>query len=120
MMMFGPSDAESSNTEQSMKWKIKNFTNDELRQKFLNATLPQAKHIGIEIPDPDLRFDEATGNWIHGEIDWSEFWSVVRGDGPCNRERLAARRDASAEGAWVREAMMAYAEKQQMRSAEAA
>jgi ring-1,2-phenylacetyl-CoA epoxidase subunit PaaA len=120
MMIFGPSDAESSNTEQSMKWKIKNFTNDELRQKFLNATVPQAQHIGIEIPDPDLRFDEATGNWIHGEIDSSEFWSVVRGDGPCNRERLAARREASAEGAWVREAMMAFAEKQQMRSAEAA
>lgn len=120
MMMFGPPDAQSSNTEQGMKWKIKNFTNDDLRQKFLNATVPQARHIGIEIPDPDLRYDEETASWVHGEIDWTEFWSVVKGEGPCNRERLGARRRASAEGAWVREALMAYAEKQNARSKRAA
>ena len=120
VMMFGPPDGQSTNTEQSMKWKIKNFTNDDLRQKFLNATVPQAKHIGIEIPDPDLRYDEETGNWIHGEIDWGEFWNVVKGEGPCNRERLDARREASAQGAWVREAVAAYAEKQKSLSVKAA
>ncbi len=115
MMMFGPPDSESANTEQGMKWKIKTATNDELRQKFLNATIPQARHIGIEIPDPEMRFDEESGHWIPGPIDWDEFWRVVKGDGPCNRERLAARRKASADGEWVRTAVLAHAGKQQAR-----
>ncbi len=116
MMMFGPPDAQSANTEQGMKWKIKTATSDELRQRFLTATIPQAKHIGIEIPDPDMQFDEASGQWIPGPIDWSEFWRVVKGEGPCNRERLAARRKASAEGAWVREGVAAHARKQAART----
>jgi len=116
LMMFGPSDSQSANTAQSMKWGIKNFTNDDLRQKFINATVPQAQHIGIELPDPDLRYDEGTGNWIHGEIDWDEFWRVVRGQGPCNRERMEQRRSASEKGEWVREAMLAYAHKQEKKS----
>lgn len=118
MMMFGPPDAESTNSDQGIKWKIKTVTNDELRQRFLTATIPQAKHIGIEIPDPDIRFDEASQQWISGPIDWSEFWRVVKGDGPCNRERLAARRKAVADGAWVREAVAAHTKKQSMRKPE--
>jgi len=120
LMMFGPSDTQSANSAQGMKWKIKNFTNDGLRQKFINATVPQAQHIGIEIPDKGLHFDEETKTWVHGEIDWEEFWRVVKGEGPCNRERLAARQEAAAEGAWVREAMLAYAEKQEARSTKTA
>ncbi len=117
MMMFGPHDADSPNTETGVKWKIKNFTNDELRQKFIKATVPQAKLIGIEIPDPDLRFNEETGDWEHGEIDWDEFWNVVKGQGPCNHDRLSARRKAHAEGAWVLEAAEAYAAKKAARNA---
>ena len=115
MMMFGPHDADSEHTQDSTKWKIKNFTNDALRQKFLNATVPQAHLIGLTIPDPDLRFDEETGNWEHGPIDWDEFWSVVKGQGPCNRERLAARNKAHSEGAWVLAASEAYAAKRAAR-----
>ena len=111
LMMFGPHDADSPNTERGAKWKIKNFTNDELRQKFISATVPQAQLIGIEIPDPELRFNEETGKWEHGAIDWDEFWSVVKGQGPCNRDRLAARNKAHAEGAWVLAASEAYAAK---------
>lgn len=117
LMMFGPHDADSPNTEQGTKWKIKNFTNDELRQKFISATVPQAKLIGIEIPDPNLRFNEETGKWEHSEIDWDEFWSVVKGQGPCNRDRLAARNKAHAEGAWVLAASEAYAAKRAARNA---
>ena len=117
MMMFGPHDADSPNTEMGVKWKIKNFTNDELRQKFIKATVPQAKLIGIEIPDPDLRFNEETGEWEHGEIDWDEFWSVVKGQGPCNHDRITARRTAHAEGAWVLKTAEAYAAKQAARNA---
>ncbi|HET9424588.1 MAG TPA: 1,2-phenylacetyl-CoA epoxidase subunit PaaA [Gemmatimonadaceae bacterium] len=111
LMMFGPHDAESSNSEELTKWGIKRKSNDELRQRFVNLTVAQAKAIGLTIPDPDLVYDEATENWKFGKIDWDEFWRVVKGDGPCNRERLAARRKAHAEGQWVREAALAHAEK---------
>lgn len=111
LMMFGPNDADSKHTAQSMAWKIKRFTNDELRQKFVDATVPQAEILGLTIPDPDLKWNEEKGGYDFGEIDWTEFWNVVKGNGPCNRERLKARVDAHAKGAWVREAAMAYAEK---------
>ena len=112
LMMFGPPDTESQHSDQSTRWKIKRFSNDELRQKFIDATVPQAHFLGLTLPDPELRFDEATGHWCHGPIDWAEFKRVVAGNGPCNRERLAARRKAHDDGAWVREAAIAYAEKQ--------
>jgi ring-1,2-phenylacetyl-CoA epoxidase subunit PaaA len=108
LMMFGPHDAESAHSQQSMKWKIKRQSNDELRQKFVDQTVEQARHIGLEIPDPALRWNEATGHYDFGEIDWEEFRRVVGGQGPCNRERLRARRAAHEEGVWVREAMLAY------------
>ena len=112
LMMFGPSDTDSKHTAQSMRWKIKRFTNDELRQRFIDATVPQAEYLGLMVPDPELRWDETTGHYVHGPIDWSEFHAVLKGDGPCNRERLAARRAAHEAGRWVREAAAAYAEKQ--------
>lgn len=115
LMMFGPSDTDSKHSAQSMAWKIKRFTNDELRQKFVDATVPQAHYLGLTLPDPDLKFNEETGHWEYGEIDWEEFSRVVAGNGPCNRERLAARRKAWDEGAWVREASLAYAEKRRNR-----
>jgi ring-1,2-phenylacetyl-CoA epoxidase subunit PaaA len=111
LMMFGPSDKDSKHSAQSMRWKIKRFSNDELRQKFVDVTAPQAHFLGLEVPDPDLRWDEASGHYEFGEIDWAEFSRVLAGDGPCNRERLATRRAAHQEGAWVREAAQAYAEK---------
>ena len=92
LMMFGPPDGESQHTDQSTAWKIKRFSNDELRQKFVDATVPQAQHLGLTIPDPALRFDAETGHWHYGEIDWEEFRQVLAGNGPCNRERLQARR----------------------------
>jgi ring-1,2-phenylacetyl-CoA epoxidase subunit PaaA len=112
LMMFGPPDADSKHTAQSVQWKIKRFTNDELRQKFVDFTVPQAQFLGLTIPDPALRYDDATGHWVHGTIDWSEFNQVLKGNGPCNRERLAARRAAHENGRWVREAAAAYAAKQ--------
>jgi ring-1,2-phenylacetyl-CoA epoxidase subunit PaaA len=112
LMMFGPSDAASQHGDASMRWKIKRFTNDGLRQKFVDASVPQARYLGLVIPDPDLRFDEAGGHWRIGAIDWAEFRRVLAGDGPCNRERMAARRKAHADGAWVREAALAHAAKQ--------
>jgi ring-1,2-phenylacetyl-CoA epoxidase subunit PaaA len=112
LMMFGPHDDQSSNSEELTKWGVKRKSNDELRQRFVNLTIAQAKAIGLTIPDPDLEYDDATENWKFGKIDWDEFWRVVKGDGPCNRERLAARRKAHADGAWVREAALAHAEKQ--------
>jgi ring-1,2-phenylacetyl-CoA epoxidase subunit PaaA len=115
LMMFGPPDTQSPHTDSSTRWKIKRFTNDSLRQKFVDATVPQGLHLGLEFPDPQLRFDAATGHWIFGEIDWDEFRRVVAGDGPCNRERLAARRKAHDDGAWVREAALAWAAKQEQR-----
>ena len=119
LMMFGPSDKDSQHSDQSMKWKIKRFTNDELRQKFIDATVPQAHYLGLEIPDPKLRFDEATKHWETGPIDWDEFWRVVKGEGPCNRQRLAHKRKTHEEGAWVREAALAYAQKRRQRAAAA-
>ncbi len=112
LMMFGPSDRESSNSDELMHWKVKSRSNDELRQHFVNITAPQAHSLGLTLPDPELEFDESSGNWRFGEIDWDEFWEVVKGRGPCNRERLEARRRAHREGAWVREAAAAYARKQ--------
>jgi len=120
LMMFGPSDTDSPNSAELLKWRVKRKTNDELRQRFVNLTVPQAIAIGLTLPDPDLHFDESTGNWEFGEIDWTEFFQVIKGEGPCNRERLAARRQAHADGAWVREAAAAYAAKQQQSSTQAA
>ncbi|MEM1219848.1 MAG: 1,2-phenylacetyl-CoA epoxidase subunit PaaA [Bacteroidota bacterium] len=119
LMMFGPSDADSTNTEQSMKWRIKRKTNDELRQQFIDATVPQADVLGLTVPDPDLKWNEERGHYDFGEIDWTEFWQVVKGHGPCNKQRLDARKDAWSEGAWVRDAAIAYAEKQAEAHAEA-
>jgi ring-1,2-phenylacetyl-CoA epoxidase subunit PaaA len=119
LMMFGPSDKESQHSDQNMAWKIKRFSNDDLRQKFIDATVPQGHFLGLTFPDPDLRFNEATGHWEHGPIDWSEFNRVVRGEGPCNRERLKARQTAHEDGAWVRAAALAFAEKRAARKAAA-
>ncbi|HNS41767.1 MAG TPA: 1,2-phenylacetyl-CoA epoxidase subunit A [Taishania sp.] len=113
MMMFGPSDNDSKHSQQSMKWKIKRFSNDELRQQFVDATAPQAALIGLTVPDPDLKFNEATGHYEFGQMNWDEFWQVVNGNGPCNKERLDARRKAKENGMWVREAAAAYAKKQE-------
>ncbi|MGO9802873.1 MAG: 1,2-phenylacetyl-CoA epoxidase subunit PaaA [Steroidobacteraceae bacterium] len=111
IMMFGPSDADSKHTAQSMRWKIKRFSNDELRQKFIDITVPQAQFLRLTIPDPALRWDEASQHYSIGPIDWNEFHEVLKGNGPCNRERLEARRAAYAAGAWVRAAASAYAAK---------
>lgn len=110
LMMFGPPDATSQHSDTSTKWKIKRFSNDELRQKFVDATMPQARYLGLTIPDPGMAQD-AEGHWRYSEIDWTEFKQVLAGNGPCNRDRLAARRKAHDEGAWVREAAAAYAAK---------
>jgi ring-1,2-phenylacetyl-CoA epoxidase subunit PaaA len=118
LMMFGPSDDASPNSERSMRWRIKRFSNDELRQRFVDATVPQAEFLGLRVPDPQLRYDEATGHWVFGEPDWDEFMRVVRGDGPCNAQRLAHRQRGHDDGAWVREAATAHAAKQ--RAAETA
>lgn len=120
LMMFGPSDTDSPNSAELLKWRVKRKTNDELRQRFVNLTVPQAIAIGISLPDPDLRFNEATGNWEFGEIDWTEFFQVIGGEGPCNRERLAARRQAHEDGAWVREAAAAHVAKQRALGTQAA
>lgn len=114
MMMFGPNDKDSTHTAQSQQWGIKRFTNDELRQKFVDMAAPQADHLGITIPDPALKWNEARQHYDFGEIDWTEFWQVVKGNGPCNKERIEARRKAWDEGAWVREAALAYASKHNM------
>lgn len=112
LMMFGPTDANSPNSAQSMKWKIKRKSNDELRQEFIDKTVPQAEFIGLTIPDPDLKWNEERGHYDFGEINWEEFFNVIKGNGPCNKQRLTARQKAHAEGAWVREAANAYAQKQ--------
>ena len=117
LMMFGPPDAASQHTDTSMRWKIKRFTNDALRQQFVDATVPQGHYLGLTFPDPKLRFNEATKHWDFGEIDWEEFRQVLAGNGPCNRERIEARRRAHAEGAWVREAALAHAAKRRARQA---
>ncbi|MDX1652139.1 MAG: 1,2-phenylacetyl-CoA epoxidase subunit PaaA [Brumimicrobium sp.] len=117
LMMFGPSDKDSKHTAQSMAWKIKRHTNDELRQLFVDVTVPQADQIGLKIPDKDLKFNEETGHYDFGEINWNEFWQVVNGYGPCNKERVEARKKAKEEGMWIREAANAYAEKRAKRKA---
>jgi ring-1,2-phenylacetyl-CoA epoxidase subunit PaaA len=109
--MFGPSDGDSIHTAQSMAWKIKRVSNDDLRQQFVDATVPQATFIGLEVPDPDLRWNDERGRFDFGAIDWDEFWTVVKGDGPCNRERMEHKTKAWNEGAWVREAAAVYAAK---------
>ncbi len=111
VMMFGPSDRDSVHSAQSMAWKIKRFSNDELRQKFIDVTVPQAEFLSLSVPDDELEFDEETGHYRYGEIDWQEFKDVLAGNGPCNRERMRVRRDAQENGAWVREAARAYAAK---------
>jgi ring-1,2-phenylacetyl-CoA epoxidase subunit PaaA len=119
LMMFGPPDGESQHSDQSTRWKIKRFSNDELRQKFVDAMVPQAEFMGLVIPDKDLKRDEATGHYTFGAIDWPEFKRVLAGDGPCNRQRLKARKEAHESGAWVREAALAHAEKRRVRKAAA-
>ena len=117
LMMFGPPDDNSPNTEQSMRWRIKRDSNDALRQKFIDATVPQAEYLGLTIPDPDLKWNEARGSYDFGAIDWDEFYAVVRGEGPVARERMKARRDAWDNSAWVREAADAHEAKRRARLA---
>lgn len=115
VMMFGPSDDASPNSAQSMQWKIKRFTNDELRQRFVDMVAEQVKVLGLTIPDPELRWNEERGHYDFGPIDWDEFWNVVKGNGPCNQQRLRTRVQAYEEGAWVRDAATAYAGKKSAR-----
>jgi len=115
LMMFGPPDAESPHTEQSVRWRIKRLTNDELRQKFIDVTVEQAKVLGLEVPDKDLKWNEERGHYDSGPINWEEFWNVVKGNGPCNKQRLETRKKAWDNGQWVRDAAMAHAEKRKAR-----
>jgi ring-1,2-phenylacetyl-CoA epoxidase subunit PaaA len=115
LMMFGPHDKDSLHSDKSMRWKIKRFSNDELRQKFVDATVPQGHLLGLRFPDPALKLDEAGRHWQTGPIDWDEFWRVVKGEGPCNRQRMSTRRAAHEAGRWVREAALAHAQKRRMR-----
>lgn len=112
MQMLGPSDADSKNSAETMKWKIKVESNDTVRQRFIDRTVPQAEAAGLTIPDPDLKYNEETEHWEIGEIDWDEFYQVIKGHGPCNHKRMKARQSAESEGKWVREAAAAYAKKQ--------
>jgi ring-1,2-phenylacetyl-CoA epoxidase subunit PaaA len=111
LMMFGPHDHQSPNSPELIRWGIKTRTNDQLRQDFVNQLVPDLMALGLSVPDPEMRFDEQSGNWIHGPIDWDEFWQVVRGNGPCNAERMAARRKAHDDGLWVRQALAAFAQR---------
>lgn len=111
LQMFGPPDEDSPNSQQSMAWNIKRFSNDELRQRFVDMMVPQAEALGLTLPDPDLKWNEERGHYDYGELDWDEFKSVIAGNGPCNVQRMQHRRKAHAEGAWVREAAAAYARK---------
>lgn len=120
LMMFGPPDAESGHSAQSMAWRIKRHTNDDLRQRFVDIAVPQAESLGLTLPDPDLKWNEERGHHDFGAIDWTEFWEVLKGNGPCNEERIGQRRAAHEEGAWVRDAAAAYAEKQASATAAAA
>jgi len=120
LMMFGPHDSDSTHSDQSMAWKIKRFSNDELRQKFIDSTVPQADFLGIKMPDPDLKWNEKRGSYDHGPIDWDEFWRVVKGGGKCSKDRICDRQKAWDDGAWVREAALAYADKVRARQATAA
>jgi ring-1,2-phenylacetyl-CoA epoxidase subunit PaaA len=117
LMMFGPRDDQSPQTERSMKWKIKRKTNDQLRQEFVDITVPQADFLGLSLPDPDLKWNEERGHYDFGEINWDEFWQVVKGNGPCNKERIEARKQAWYGQEWVRDAAVAYGNKQQERRA---
>jgi ring-1,2-phenylacetyl-CoA epoxidase subunit PaaA len=119
LMMQGPPDADSKHSAQSMRWKIKLFSNDELRQKFIDQTVPQAEYLGLTIPDPALKWNAERGHYDFGKIDWEEFYNVVQGNGPCNRDRLRTRVEAQEQGTWVREAAAAYAQKQAQRKAAA-
>ena len=119
-MMFGPPDAESPHTEQSVRWRIKRMTNDELRQKFIDVTVEQAKILGLTVPDKNLKWNEERGSYDSGAINWEEFWNVVKGNGPCNKQRLETRKKAWDEGKWVRDAAMANAEKRKQRKEKAA
>lgn len=116
LMMFGPPDSQSSNSDQSMAWNIKRFSNDELRQRFVDMIVPQAEALGLTLPDPDLKWNEERGHYDFGELDWDEFWRVVKGGGPMNAQRMQRRREAHAEGEWVREAARAYATKHAART----
>lgn len=116
LMMFGLPDDKSTNSPALIRWGIKTRTNDELRQEFVDELVPELQALGLSVPDPDLRYDPQTGHWRYGAIDWDEFWRVVSGNGPCNAERLRARRQAHDEGRWVREAMAAYARKKLTRA----
>ncbi|MDF3290900.1 1,2-phenylacetyl-CoA epoxidase subunit PaaA [Streptomyces silvisoli] len=120
LMMFGPPDDESAHSAQSMAWRIKRHSNDELRQRFVDICVPQTEALGLTLPDPDLRWNEERGRWDFGAIDWEEFQQVLRGNGPCNEQRLNQRRTAHEEGAWVREAAAAYAAKQLTRTGQEA
>ena len=120
LMMFGPPDTDSPNSGEMMRWRVKRESNDVLRQRFVNLTVPQAAAIDVTLPDPDLTFDSASENWVFGAIDWAEFKQVVSGNGPCNRERMAARRKAHDDGGWVRDAAEAYAAKQAAKLRESA
>ena len=115
LMMFGPKDSESTNSDQSMKWKIKRKTNDELRQQFIDMIADQIKLLGMTLPDPELKWNEERKHYDFGKINWDEFWNVVKGNGPCNRQRLEARNKAHAEGEWVRQAAITHAEKKKNR-----
>ncbi len=117
LMMFGPHDTESAHSAQSMKWKIKRETNDDLRQKFIDQTAPQIEFLGLEHPDKDLKWNEETGHYDHGDIDWSEFWRVVNGNGHCNRQRVQHHIKVHEEGAWVREALVSYQQKKKAKAA---
>lgn len=117
LMMFGPGDGNSPNSEELLRWKVKRYTNDELRQRFIDRTVPEAKHIGLTLPDPDLKWNEETRHFDFGEINWEEFYNVIKGNGPCNIERMKARRDAHNNGTWVREAAEAYAAKRKQKAA---
>ena len=116
LAMFGPPDSDSPHSAQGMRWGIKRISNDDIRQKFVDATVPQAEVLGVRLPDPDLKWNETRGHYDYGQIDWNEFWQTVNGHGPCNRERLATRVRAHENGQWVRDAALAYAEKQRQRA----
>jgi ring-1,2-phenylacetyl-CoA epoxidase subunit PaaA len=116
LAMFGPPDTDSPNSAQGIRWGIKRISNDELRQRFVDATVPQAQVLGVTVPDPDLRWNEERQQHNYGAIDWDEFWATVNGNGPCNKERLATRVKADAQGQWVRDAALAHAEKQRQRA----
>ncbi|MBE7939145.1 MULTISPECIES: 1,2-phenylacetyl-CoA epoxidase subunit PaaA [Ramlibacter] len=116
LAMFGPPDKDSPNSAIGMRWGIKRISNDELRQKFIDATVPQAQVLGVTLPDPDLKWNEARGHHDYGAIDWDDFWNVVNGNGPCNKERLATRVKAHEDGQWVRDAALAHARKQKQRA----